>query len=74
MGEWKILWINQHDGGPHEAKYLKLECSKLKSTFGWSPRWNLEKAVEKVVEWSKVWWSGQGCTADYGPTNRRVYS
>ena len=54
-----IKWVNQHDGGPHEAKFLKLDCSKLKSTFGWSPRWNLETAVEKVVEWSKVWRSGQ---------------
>ena len=33
----------------------KLYSSKLKSTFGWSPRWNLEEAVEKVVEWSRCW-------------------
>ena len=48
-------WIERYDGGPHEANYLKLDCSKLKSTFGWHPHWNLEKAIEKVVEWSKVW-------------------
>lgn len=50
-----LKWINQYDGGPHEAKFLKLDCSKLKNTFGWRPRWNLETAIEKVVEWSKVW-------------------
>ena len=50
-----IIWINKHDGGPHEANFLKLDCSKLKSTFAWAPRWNLETAIEKVVEWSKCW-------------------
>lgn len=53
-----IKWINQYDGGPHEANFLKLDCSKLKKTFGWKPRWNLEKAVEKTVEWSKAWVAG----------------
>ena len=55
-----IKWVNQHDGGPHEAGFLKLDCSKLKSVFGWRPRWNLELAVEKTVEWAKVWQSGKG--------------
>lgn len=50
-----LRWIDQADGGPHEANFLKLDCSKLKSVFGWRPRWGLETAVEKVVEWSKCW-------------------
>lgn len=50
-----IKWIDKYDGGPHEANFLKLDCSKLKTTFGWKPHWNLETAIEKVVEWSKVW-------------------
>lgn len=54
-----LKWINLHDGGPHEAKFLKLDCSKLKTTFGWKPHWNLEKAIEKVVEWSKTWQAGE---------------
>lgn len=54
-----IKWVNQYDGGPHEANFLKLDCSKLKTTFGWKPHWNLEKAIEKVVEWSKMWASEQ---------------
>lgn len=53
-----IKWVNNYDGGPHEANFLKLDCSKLKSTFGWSPRWNLDEAMEKIVEWSKIWLSG----------------
>ena len=51
-------WIDQSDNGPHEANYLKLDCSKMKKVFGWEPQWNLETAVEKVVEWTKVWQSG----------------
>ncbi len=50
-----LKFVEKYDGGPHEANFLKLDCSKLKSVFGWKPRWNLETAVEKVVEWSKCW-------------------
>lgn len=53
-----LKWINRYDGGPHEANFLKLDCSKLKATFGWKPRWNLDTAIEMVVEWSKCWISG----------------
>lgn len=54
-----LNWVNLYDGGPHEANFLKLDCSKLKTTFGWKPHWNLETAIEKVVEWSKVWVAGE---------------
>ena len=53
-----LKWIDKYDGGPHEANFLKLDCSKLKTIFCWKPHWNLEKAIEKVVEWSKVWVAG----------------
>ena len=50
-----IKWVNRYDGGPHEANFLKLDCSKLKKTFGWQPKCDLNKAIENVVEWSKCW-------------------
>ncbi len=50
-----MKWVNRYDGGPYEANFLKLDCSKLKATFGWKPHWNLDTAIEKVVEWSKCW-------------------
>lgn len=50
-----MKWIDKYDGGPHEANFLKLDCSKLKKTFGWQPHWDLNMAIEKVVEWSKCW-------------------
>lgn len=50
-----IQWVSSCEEGVHEANFLKLDCSKLKATFGWKPHWNLDKAIEKVVEWSKCW-------------------
>ena len=52
-----IKWIDKYDGGPHEANFLKLDCSKLKKTFGWKPRWNVQTTMEKIVEWSKIYFS-----------------
>lgn len=51
----EVSWINQYDGGPHEANFLKLDCSKLKSVFGWKPVWNVETAMEKIAEWSSCY-------------------
>ena len=63
-----LKWINRADGGPHEANFLKLDCTKLKTVFGWKPTWNLETAIEKVVEWSKCYLSGgdvRACMDDH---------
>lgn len=46
-----ISWINQFDGGPHEANFLKLDCSKIKASLGWRATWHVEEAIEKIVEW-----------------------
>ena len=46
-----VLWINQYDGGPHEANFLKLDCSKIKNTFGWKTKWNIEQTIERLVRW-----------------------
>lgn len=54
-----LKWLDCYDGGPHEAGFLKLDCSKLKNTFKWKPRWDLDKAVEMTVEWSKCWMDGR---------------
>lgn len=53
-----LAWKARPDGGPHEANFLKLDCSKLKRTFGWKPCWNLDAAIRKVVEWTKCWRDG----------------
>lgn len=38
---------------PHEANYLKLDCSKAKAELGWYPKWNIQKALDSIVEWNK---------------------
>ncbi|WP_251570755.1 CDP-glucose 4,6-dehydratase [Parasutterella muris] len=43
---------------PHEANLLRLDISKIKNNLGWTPVWNARKAIEKTVEWSKIWASG----------------
>jgi len=52
-----LKWINKSVPGPHEANFLKLDCSKIKKVFGWKPRWNANMAIEKTVEWSKVYFA-----------------
>lgn len=49
----KMHWENRYVGGPHEANFLKLDCSKAKKTFGWKPKTHIEQAVAMTVEWAK---------------------
>ncbi|MBA4686411.1 MAG: CDP-glucose 4,6-dehydratase [Candidatus Galacturonibacter soehngenii] len=58
-----MKWVNQYDGGPHEANFLKLDCSRIKSVFNWQPRWTVEEAIEKTVEWTKVYFNNESVPA-----------
>jgi CDP-glucose 4,6-dehydratase len=40
---------------PHEANYLKLDCSQARTELGWSPRWGLEKTLQSIVEWTQAY-------------------
>jgi len=50
------------DGGthPHEAHYLKLDCSKARAALGWQPRWNLSQALQAIIVWHKAHSAPQG--------------
>lgn len=48
---------------PHEANFLKLDCSHLKRKYGWVPRWGIDKAVEQVVLWTKAYRDGKNMDA-----------
>lgn len=49
-------WENQaEENAPHEASFLKLDCSKLKNTFSWKPRWHITECMEKTCLFSKIW-------------------
>ena len=47
-------WRVQGDGGPHEANFLKLDCSKSKAVLSWKPYWKIKTAVEKTVEFARI--------------------
>lgn len=40
---------------PHEANYLKLDCSKAKAELGWVPKWNIETTLKTIVDWNKAY-------------------
>ena len=53
-------WKNVAEANaPHEANFLKLDCSKIKRAINWTPRWHITDAIEKVVEWSKAYIGGE---------------
>lgn len=67
---WKAVtgepasWEDRSDGGPHEARFLKLDCSKLRTVFDWNARWNIKDAVHKSVEVYAAYCKGgdvEGC-------------
>ena len=58
-------WENQAEANaPHEANFLKLDCSKIKATFGWKPRWHIEECMEMTTRFSKVWLNGGDVPAE----------
>ncbi len=45
--------IENDKAAPHEAHYLRLDCSKAKNELDWSPRWSLEQALVSIVDWNR---------------------
>ena len=43
---------------PHEAHYLKLDCSKAQARLGWQPRWELDMALSRIIDWTMVYRDG----------------
>ena len=53
------VWENQaEENAPHEANFLKLDCSKVKAVFGWKPVWHIDECMEMTCRFSKVWLGG----------------
>jgi CDP-glucose 4,6-dehydratase len=44
---------------PHEAHFLKLDISKAKQQLGWQPKWSLDTALDKIIDWQKSWCAGE---------------
>lgn len=55
----RLSWDSREEkNAPHEANFLKLDCSKLKATFGWQPRWHIDEAIDNTAAWTKTWLKG----------------
>lgn len=52
------------ENAPHEAGFLKLDCSRVKRVLGWKPKWHIDDAVRNSVEWSKVYLAGGDISAE----------
>jgi len=48
-------WQKEGSEQPHEANLLKLDCTKARSLLGWTPKWDLETAIQKTVQWQKAY-------------------
>lgn len=55
-------WTDRSDGGPHEANFLKLDCSRLKAMFGWKPVWDIRETMDRIMEWTLVYRQGRPVT------------
>lgn len=53
-----LSWRCEESRGPHEANYLKLDCSKIRSRLGWRPRWTYREMLEKTAEWTREYVRG----------------
>lgn len=54
-----IQWTHQaEENPPHESHFLKLDCEKLKSELGITPKLSIKQGIDWTVEWSKIWHSG----------------
>ncbi len=57
MSSWgqSATWEKEGSEQPHEANLLKLDCSKSRTQLGWMPKWGLNEAAKKIVEWQKAY-------------------
>lgn len=50
--KWQYLSDQKN---PHEASFLKLDCTKLKESLEWKPTWQIDVSIEETVDWYKAW-------------------
>lgn len=62
-------WILDDGEHPHEAHYLKLDCSKAKARLSWHPRWHLQDALDAIIEWHRAHQEGKDM---HEPTLRQI--
>ena len=58
-GEGASWRAEEECAAPHEAGFLKLDSSRIKARLGWQPRWHIEEAIARTVDWAKAWRAGE---------------
>lgn len=56
-----MISVGNENTGPHEAGKLSLDISRVKNIIGWNPKWDLEKAVRRTMNWYRQ--HNNGCSA-----------
>jgi CDP-glucose 4,6-dehydratase len=52
-------WLLDKNDNPHEAGYLKLDCSKAAIHLNWFPKWSLKYTLESIINWHQQYISGK---------------
>jgi CDP-glucose 4,6-dehydratase len=70
---WIVEWLRHHVPGagwevhdeshPHEAHTLRLDSSRAQTRLSWHPRWNLDTALQKTLDWHNAWKRGEDMAA-----------
>ena len=55
----EVTWRLDDVVNPHEAKFLKLDCSKAAYHLNWQPKWHADETIEKIVSWYQAWKDGK---------------
>lgn len=68
----KASWESGEEcNAPHEATFLKLDCSSIKNIFGWRPVWHIDRGIEETVRFTKIWLSGENVAEEMDKEIRR---
>ena len=51
-------WTQQSGDHPHEANYLKLDISNARNRLDWTPHWDLDEALSRIIDWHRAWCDG----------------
>lgn len=53
--KWQgATYAADHSQQPHEAHFLKLDITKARSELGFRPRWNIERAIDSIISWTRA--------------------
>jgi CDP-glucose 4,6-dehydratase len=62
LGHGRVV-VETDSNAPHEAHHLRLDCSKLKTKLGWTPKLSFEASIQMTGAWYAAWNSGADMVA-----------